>query len=130
MPCAQEGRRTRHEDGKQKQRESTPILCSADLLPLPRPSAHRLTRIPDWAEEETEAAGGSGGTEHLWEESWDDDDTNDDFSAQLKCVFPRASLSKTSTSSRLFDTTYPPHWTRRLTHNREELKKVEASKRR
>jgi 26 proteasome complex subunit DSS1 len=21
---------------------------------------------------------------HLWEESWDDDDTNEDFSAQLK----------------------------------------------
>lgn len=52
--------------------------------------------VDDWAEEETEAAGGSGATQHLWEESWDDDDTNDDFSAQLK----------------------------------EELKKVEASKRR
>ncbi|KZL85065.1 dss1 sem1 family protein, partial [Colletotrichum incanum] len=51
----------------------------------------------DWPQEETEAAAsGSGSTQHLWEESWDDDDTSDDFSAQLK----------------------------------EELKKVEASKRR
>lgn len=41
--------------------------------------------IADWAQEDTEAAaGGSGTTQHLWEESWDDDDTSDDFSAQLK----------------------------------------------
>ncbi|KAI1090906.1 DSS1/SEM1 family-domain-containing protein [Rostrohypoxylon terebratum] len=58
--------------------------------------------VEDWPAEETEAAAtaaaGSNGTttQHLWEESWDDDDTSDDFSAQL----------------------------------REELKKVEASKRR
>ncbi|KAK2061954.1 DSS1/SEM1 family protein [Colletotrichum caudatum] len=53
--------------------------------------------VDDWPQEETEAAAsGSGSTQHLWEESWDDDDTSDDFSAQLK----------------------------------EELKKVEASKRR
>jgi len=52
--------------------------------------------VDDWTAEESEAAGGSGTTKHLWEESWDDDDTSDDFSTQLK----------------------------------EELKKVEASKRR
>ncbi|KAJ9148959.1 hypothetical protein NKR23_g4731 [Pleurostoma richardsiae] len=40
--------------------------------------------VDDWPAEETEAAGGSGTTQHLWEESWDDDDTSDDFSAQLK----------------------------------------------
>lgn len=40
----------------------------------------------DWPEEQTEAARGSSETKHLWEESWDDDDTSDDFSAQLKCV--------------------------------------------
>ncbi|KAK2590848.1 26S proteasome complex subunit [Conoideocrella luteorostrata] len=51
--------------------------------------------VDDWPEEQTEAAQNSE-TKHLWEESWDDDDTTDDFSAQLK----------------------------------EELKKVEASKRR
>jgi 26 proteasome complex subunit DSS1 len=42
-----------------------------------------LTCTTDWAPEETEAAG-DGATKHLWEESWDDDDTSDDFSAQLK----------------------------------------------
>ncbi|KAH7039695.1 DSS1/SEM1 family-domain-containing protein [Microdochium trichocladiopsis] len=58
--------------------------------------------VEDWPAEETEAAATATGdaagttTGHLWEESWDDDDTTDDFSAQL----------------------------------REELKKVEASKRR
>ncbi|GKT84034.1 26 proteasome complex subunit [Colletotrichum tofieldiae] len=41
--------------------------------------------VDDWPQEETEAAAsGSGSTQHLWEESWDDDDTSDDFSAQLK----------------------------------------------
>lgn len=39
--------------------------------------------IPDWPEEEELGASGAAKT-HLWEESWDDDDTSDDFSAQLK----------------------------------------------
>ncbi|KAH8675107.1 DSS1/SEM1 family-domain-containing protein [Ilyonectria robusta] len=42
--------------------------------------------VDDWPEDQTEAAQGSGETKHLWEESWDDDDTTDDFSAQLKWV--------------------------------------------
>ncbi|KAH8168743.1 DSS1/SEM1 family protein [Sarocladium implicatum] len=50
----------------------------------------------DWSDKQTEAAQSGGDTKHLWEESWDDDDTTDDFSTQLK----------------------------------EELKKVEAAKRR
>ena len=29
---------------------------------------------------------GEGGNTHLWEESWDDDDTSEDFSKQLKFV--------------------------------------------
>lgn len=43
----------------------------------------------DWAENETEAAAQAKegeSSKHLWEESWDDDDTNDDFSQQLKYV--------------------------------------------
>ena len=51
-------------------------------------SFRRLTKTPDWPEDQTEAAQRNGETKHLWEESWDDDDTNDDFSAQLKCVSP------------------------------------------
>ncbi|CAK7566796.1 MAG: 26S proteasome complex subunit [Sporothrix epigloea] len=39
--------------------------------------------VDDWEPEETEA---TNATKHLWEESWDDNDTSDDFSAQLKCV--------------------------------------------
>ncbi|KAL6703189.1 26S proteasome complex subunit [Coniothyrium glycines] len=37
--------------------------------------------VEDWTEEETQIPGGNA---HLWEESWDDDDTNEDFAVQLK----------------------------------------------
>ncbi|KAF1946120.1 hypothetical protein EJ02DRAFT_500257 [Clathrospora elynae] len=37
--------------------------------------------VEDWTEEETQIP--SGNT-HLWEESWDDDDTNEDFAVQLR----------------------------------------------
>ena len=40
-----------------------------------------LTSCVDWPQEDTEVP---GGTTHLWEESWDDDDENEDFSKQLK----------------------------------------------
>lgn len=39
----------------------------------------------DWPQEDTELPGGNA---HLWEESWDDDDTSEDFSAQLKYNHP------------------------------------------
>jgi len=35
----------------------------------------------DWPEEETQVHNGNA---HLWEESWDDDDTNEDFAVQLR----------------------------------------------
>lgn len=35
----------------------------------------------DWTEEDTQIPGGNA---HLWEESWDDDDTNEDFAVQLR----------------------------------------------
>ncbi|KAJ4323768.1 26S proteasome complex subunit [Neodidymelliopsis sp. IMI 364377] len=37
--------------------------------------------VEDWGEEETQIPGGNA---HLWEESWDDDDTNEEFAKQLK----------------------------------------------
>ncbi|KOS22419.1 putative 26S proteasome complex subunit sem-1 [Escovopsis weberi] len=40
--------------------------------------------VDDWPADQTEAAQDGGDTKHLWEESWDDDDMTDDFSAQLK----------------------------------------------
>jgi hypothetical protein len=47
----------------------------------------------DWPKEDTEQAAGStaasnNSNDHLWEESWDDDDENEDFSKQLKSVAP------------------------------------------
>jgi 26 proteasome complex subunit DSS1 len=40
----------------------------------------------DWTAEESELPSNSAGagTTHLWEESWDDDDENEDFSKQLR----------------------------------------------
>ena len=37
--------------------------------------------VEDWTEEETQIPNGNA---HLWEESWDDDDTNEDFAVQLR----------------------------------------------
>ena len=39
--------------------------------------------LTDWPTEEELSASGAG-TTHLWEESWDDDDTSNEFSVQLK----------------------------------------------
>ncbi|KAK3379077.1 DSS1/SEM1 family-domain-containing protein [Lasiosphaeria ovina] len=50
--------------------------------------------VDDWSVEDTEAANGGEGTQHLWEESWDDDDTSDDFSAQLKEELKKVESSK------------------------------------
>ncbi|KZZ97703.1 dss1/sem1 [Moelleriella libera RCEF 2490] len=49
--------------------------------------------VDDWPEEQTEASQ-SEGTKHLWEESWDDDDTSDDFSTQLKEELKKVESSK------------------------------------
>ncbi|KAM3418971.1 26S proteasome complex subunit SEM1 [Cercospora zeina] len=38
--------------------------------------------VEDWAKEDE--VGQQAGNTHLWEESWDDDDTTDDFAVQLK----------------------------------------------
>ncbi|PHH59110.1 hypothetical protein CDD82_7893 [Ophiocordyceps australis] len=51
--------------------------------------------IDDWPQEQTEAAEqGSGEAKHLWEESWDDDDNTDDFSAQLKEELKKVEAAK------------------------------------
>jgi len=47
----------------------------------------------DWAEEDTELPTGNL---HLWEESWDDDEQNDDFSKQLKEELKKVDASKRS----------------------------------
>jgi len=45
--------------------------------------------MPDWSKEDAEVPGGAT---HLWEESWDDDDEDEDFSKQLRCVAARPQL--------------------------------------
>lgn len=56
-------------------------------FPLLRPAVYALlTRcVADWTEEESKVPGGNA---HLWEESWDDDDQNEDFSKQLRYTSP------------------------------------------
>ncbi|KAI9051136.1 hypothetical protein LZ554_005238 [Drepanopeziza brunnea f. sp. 'monogermtubi'] len=49
--------------------------------------------VENWTQEEAEVPGSSGNT-HLWEESWDDDDTSEDFSAQLKEELKKVEASK------------------------------------
>lgn len=39
---------------------------------------------PDWNEAESEVKLPTSNTQQLWEEDWDHDDADDDFSAQLK----------------------------------------------
>jgi 26 proteasome complex subunit DSS1 len=62
------------------------------VLKLPPSSSQEETwnwslRQTDWpAEEELASSGAGAGTTHLWEESWDDDDTSDEFSVQLQYV--------------------------------------------
>ncbi|KAF3767208.1 hypothetical protein M406DRAFT_321504 [Cryphonectria parasitica EP155] len=50
--------------------------------------------VEDWPAEETEAANSGETTKHLWEESWDDDDTSDDFSKQLQEEHKKVESSK------------------------------------
>jgi len=47
--------------------------------------------VENWTQEETEVPGDNT---HLWEESWDDDDTSEDFSAQLREELKKVDASK------------------------------------
>lgn len=47
--------------------------------------------VEDWPQEEAEVPGGNT---HLWEESWDDDDTSEDFSKQLKEELEKVKANK------------------------------------
>jgi hypothetical protein len=75
--------------------------------------------LSDWTKDDTEVPGDNT---HLWEESWDDDDTSEDFSAQLKYAsFMNPQRSSYFTNEDLLIVVHS---------NREELKKVEANKKR
>jgi len=47
--------------------------------------------VEDWPEEDAQVPGENA---HLWEESWDDDDTNEDFSKQLKAELEKMKGNK------------------------------------
>ncbi|KAF2088912.1 hypothetical protein K490DRAFT_64127 [Saccharata proteae CBS 121410] len=47
--------------------------------------------VDDWDQEDAEEPAANT---HLWEESWDDDDTSEDFSAQLKEELKKVEASK------------------------------------
>jgi len=70
---------------------SATVSDSKDNKPAAKPAAQLEEDdefedfpIEDWSKEEEVGASGKAATTHLWEESWDDDDTTDDFSVQLK----------------------------------------------
>lgn len=65
------------EDFPVEGRRSSPWICLQILK-----ERTILIFDTDWPQEETEASNGSN--EHLWEESWDDDDAAEDFSKQLQ----------------------------------------------
>lgn len=55
------------------------------LATTPHFEHHALTNSNlDWDQEEAEQSATNEGNDHLWEESWDDDDAAEDFSKQLK----------------------------------------------
>ncbi|KAL8885631.1 MAG: hypothetical protein Q9215_006543 [Flavoplaca cf. flavocitrina] len=56
--------------------------------------ANALRNGVDWPAEEQEVPGEGGGSTHLWEESWDDDDTSEDFSKQLKAELDKVKANK------------------------------------
>ncbi|KAA6411188.1 MAG: DSS1 SEM1 domain-containing [Lasallia pustulata] len=47
--------------------------------------------VEDWPQEDAEIPEGNT---HLWEESWDDDDTSEDFSKQLKEELKKVKANK------------------------------------
>ncbi|CAG8886418.1 unnamed protein product [Penicillium egyptiacum] len=75
---------------------SNPTTQKADATEQPRPQNPQVLEeddefedfpVEDWPQEEAEQTNGStanDGSEHLWEESWDDDDAAEDFSKQLQ----------------------------------------------
>ncbi|KAL8698184.1 MAG: hypothetical protein Q9224_001968 [Gallowayella concinna] len=50
--------------------------------------------VEDWPAEDQEVPAGEGGSTHLWEENWDDDDTSEDFSKQLKAELDKVKANK------------------------------------
>jgi len=62
--------------------EDFPVEGMSSYRSIKCPFEKRLTlATTDWNQADAEVLGGNT---HLWEESWDDDEANEDFSKQLK----------------------------------------------
>jgi 26 proteasome complex subunit DSS1 len=66
-----------------KNGDSQPLAPEKKPAPLEEDDEFEDFPVEDWTEEETQIPNGNA---HLWEESWDDDDTNEDFAVQLRYV--------------------------------------------
>ncbi|KAI4748401.1 hypothetical protein E4T50_01245 [Aureobasidium sp. EXF-12298] len=65
--------------------DSQPLAPQKQAAQLEEDDEFEDFPVEDWpAEEELASSGAGAGTTHLWEESWDDDDTSDEFSVQLQ----------------------------------------------
>lgn len=49
--------------------------------------------VENWTEEESQVPGGNA---HLWEEGWDDDDQDEEFSRQLREELKKVEAAKSS----------------------------------
>ncbi|EME87591.1 uncharacterized protein MYCFIDRAFT_169388 [Pseudocercospora fijiensis CIRAD86] len=72
----------------QPQKPAAQLEEDDEFEDFPRKLMHGV----DWAKEEE--VGQQAGNTHLWEESWDDDDTTDEFSTQLKEELKKMSNKK------------------------------------
>ncbi|KAK3389239.1 DSS1/SEM1 family-domain-containing protein [Podospora didyma] len=94
MASASSSSKNEAKPAEAKQPEQAPVTEQKTAAALEEDDEFEDFPVDDWPAEETEAANGSEGTQHLWEESWDDDDTSDDFSAQLKEELKKVEASK------------------------------------
>ncbi|KAF2771776.1 hypothetical protein EJ03DRAFT_325417 [Teratosphaeria nubilosa] len=62
--------------------QSKPLQTQKPAAQLEEDDEFEDFPVEDWAKEEE--VGAQQQSTHLWEESWDDDDTTDDFAVQLK----------------------------------------------
>jgi len=79
-----------HSEEKEQPQEK-----NTSLLPAKLEEDDEFEDFPaeEWTEENTELPTGNS---HLWEESWDDDNANDDFSEQLKEELKKMEAAKKS----------------------------------
>ncbi|GAB1739376.1 hypothetical protein NU219Hw_g4337t2 [Hortaea werneckii] len=81
-PAAQLEEDDEFEDFPVEGRSEGDIICEDDDVDIRDGRLTWFGEMIDWAKEDE--VGQQAGNTHLWEESWDDDDTSDDFAVQLK----------------------------------------------